>query len=739
MNNFFEALESYTQKNPKQIALISDDVQISFAELVAQVANLADWLAESNIGRAGLWGENSIEWIIADLAAWKANITLVPLPRFFSAVQLHHVIEHSQLSCILVVGDADSIAPVTNRVSTCVQNIHCDHLKGMGTYLAINNICKVTYTSGTTGAPKGVCLTSGAIQNVTNALTARIYESPTAYSELNCHFTLLPLSTLLENIAGVYVPLLMGKSIIVLSGVSIGLLGSSELSMPTLLRRLHQYQPSSLIVLPQILMGFVGATVQGFTLPPSLKFIAVGGARTSAQLLDQACALGIPVHEGYGLSECASVVSLNSPLANKIGSVGRPLNHVQVKIENGEINVRGNTFSGYLGQPPHETEDWLATGDLGYIDEEGFLFITGRKKNLLISSFGRNISPEWIESELALCRSIAQCMVIGDAQPFCSAIVVPSSSQITADQIEEDIERVNQKLPDYAQVKKIIFSREPFTPSNHLLTDNGRLRRVEIFTHYRSEIESIYSDIVSTHPAKPQELTMTFFDRLEQETQQDRMYLLSSPIIQRCMAQGQFSLAEYIEFLTQAYHHVKHTVPLLMAVGSRLPAEKESYREAIAEYIEEELGHQEWILNDLAACGEEKETIRYGRPNMATELMVSYAYDTVMRNNPMAFFGMVFVLEGTSINLASPAADIIQAHLGLPNKAFSYLRSHGSLDQEHIVFFAKLMNSLTDEKDQEDILHAAKMFFRLYGNIFRSIERVATDAPVTSSVIVKVA
>ena len=216
---------------------------------------------------------------------------------------------------------------------------------------------------------------------------------------------------------------------------------------------------------------------------------------------------------------------------------------------------------------------------------------------------------------------------------------------------------------------------------------------------------------------------MTFFETLQKSTEQERNYLLSAPIIQRCIGQGKFSLSEYIDFLTQAYHHVKHTVPLLMAVGSRLPSEKENYREAIAEYIEEELGHQEWILNDLAACDCDKENIRAGRPNAATELMVSYAYDTVMRNNPMAFFGMVFVLEGTSINLASRAADIIQAHLGLPNKAFSYLRSHGSLDLEHMVFFEKLMNGLSEQKDRDDIVHAAKMFFTLYGNIFRSIDQ----------------
>ena len=221
---------------------------------------------------------------------------------------------------------------------------------------------------------------------------------------------------------------------------------------------------------------------------------------------------------------------------------------------------------------------------------------------------------------------------------------------------------------------------------------------------------------------------MTFFERLQIETQTERHYLLDSPLIKRCIGQGQFSLQEYIAFLTQAYHHVKHTVPLLMAVGSRLPMAKEAYRVAIAEYIEEELGHQEWILNDLASCGEDKENVRNSRPNPATELMVAYAYDTVMRNNPIAFFGMVFVLEGTSINLATQAADIIQQHLKLPNQAFSYLRSHGSLDQEHMVFFAKLMNGLTDQQDQDDVVHAARMFFQLYANIFRSIEQLPSMA-----------
>jgi len=175
---------------------------------------------------------------------------------------------------------------------------------------------------------------------------------------------------------------------------------------------------------------------------------------------------------------------------------------------------------------------------------------------------------------------------------------------------------------------------------------------------------------------------MNFFERLQTETAPERDYLLSSPIIHRCM-RGDISLDDYVAFLSQAYHHVKHTVPLLMAAGARLPEEKEWLREAVAEYIEEELGHQEWILNDIEACGVDKETIRQQRPAVATELMVSYAYDTIQRVNPLGFFGMVHVLEGTSITTADRAASAIQDALQLPASAFSYLRSHGALDQDH--------------------------------------------------------
>ena len=174
-----------------------------------------------------------------------------------------------------------------------------------------------------------------------------------------------------------------------------------------------------------------------------------------------------------------------------------------------------------------------------------------------------------------------------------------------------------------------------------------------------------------------------FYEQLQQATETERQTLVNSEISVRCMARD-VTLQEYIGYLTQAYHHVKNTVPLLMAVGARLPEDMEWLRAAVAHYIEEELGHQEWVLNDIAACGGDKEAVRKSQPAIGTELMISYAWDLVNRRDPIGFFGMVHVLEGTSVSLADYAADQIKAALDLPETAFSYLSSHGSIDPRHV-------------------------------------------------------
>ncbi|MDR2875798.1 MAG: iron-containing redox enzyme family protein [Methylobacillus sp.] len=213
---------------------------------------------------------------------------------------------------------------------------------------------------------------------------------------------------------------------------------------------------------------------------------------------------------------------------------------------------------------------------------------------------------------------------------------------------------------------------------------------------------------------------MPFYDQLLAATARERDELLDLPLI-RAGAAGQVTRAMYVAFLTEAYHHVKHTIPLLMSCGARLPERHEWLREAVAEYIEEEIGHQEWILNDIAACGADKEAVRHGRPGFAAEIMVAYAYDAIARGNPVAMFGMVLVLEGTSVAVASRAGEAIKNSLALGDDAFTYLASHGSLDVGHTEFFATLMNRLEDAADQTAVIHAARIFYKLYGDIFREL------------------
>jgi long-chain acyl-CoA synthetase len=221
---------------------------------------------------------------------------------------------------------------------------------------------------------------------------------------------------------------------------------------------------------------------------------------------------------------------------------------------------------------------------------------------------------------------------------------------------------------------------------------------------------------------------MSFHEQLLRATAADREFLLSAPVIGRCLA-GDVTRELYVAFLTEAYHHVRHTVPLLMAVGARLSDRHAWLRDPILHYLEEETGHDEWILNDIAHAGGDRAAAAASAPAVATEAMVAYAYDTVMRRNPVGFFGMVHVLEGTSVSLALQAADRIQHALALPTRAFTYLRSHGELDKEHVNDLAAILERLTDAEDRQAVIRCARGIYWLYGGMFRSLETVEA-APV---------
>ena len=428
------------------IVLQSGAKSLSRSELLLAVDGLAKQLRSLNVKSVALYADNGIDWILIDLACQALGIRVVPVPLFFSTAQIKHTIASSGATAL--VSDQQNIEKLIGAragqafcgmtsLYTLEESESADLPEGTQ---------KITFTSGTTGSPKGVCLSAEQQVAVATAIAAVASDGNPK------HLCVLPLSTLLENLAGVYAPLLSGGSVTAPSLADVGLAGSSGLDIKQFLHCITEHQPNTMILVPEILNALTEATECGWRPPSSLHFVAVGGGKVSPELLRRARAAGLPANEGYGLSECASVVTLNVPGADHIGSVGRPLPHVSIEIEQDEIVVRGSQFLGYAGQPDSWNAACVRTGDLGHIDEDGFVFVSGRAKNQLISSFGRNISPEWVESELLAGPLLQQAVVIGDARPYCVALVEPRNAATTDADIDTWIRSANQKLPDYARV-----------------------------------------------------------------------------------------------------------------------------------------------------------------------------------------------------------------------------------------------------------------------------------------------
>jgi long-subunit acyl-CoA synthetase (AMP-forming) len=346
---------------------------------------------------------------------------------------------------------------------------------------------KVTYTSGTTGQPKGVCLSGETMQKVTVSLCEAVQAGPQDRA-----LSLLPLSTLLENIAGLYAPLWVGAQVQLPNLASCGMAGSSGLKPKQLFGTLAAYAPTTTTLVPQLLKLMVECIGAGIPVPESLRFVAVGGAPTPSGLLERARALGVPVFQGYGLSEAGSVACLNTPSNDRRGSVGRPLPHLQVSIAgDGEVLVSGKLLLGYLGHTGHEASEPWHTGDLGYLDKDGFLFLTGRKKTAYATAYGRNVSPEWVESELTSHPLIAQAAVFGEGQANNVAVLVPGRN-VSMQDLSAALDQINCRLPDYAQVGGWVIADQPFSHSNGLANGAGCVRRQAIWRQYQPRIEQFY-------------------------------------------------------------------------------------------------------------------------------------------------------------------------------------------------------------------------------------------------------
>jgi long-subunit acyl-CoA synthetase (AMP-forming) len=495
MSRVVEAIRRHAEQAPHRVAIDDGWRRLTYAALLEGVEATARRLRKlvPEAQPIAMLADNGSDWILTDLAALLCGIAVVPIPLFFSPAQIEHTLASAGIRH-LVTNHAVSVSRALNVVlhragalTAGLDVVRVPSGSDAGAKGRLQaDIAKVTFTSGTTAEPKGACLTIEQIE--TTAESLRVATNARADDR---HLCMLPLATLLENVGGVYTPLLAGASIIVPSLARIGLSGSSGLDVATLMKALDGWRPSSVILVPQMLEAILQAARAGLPLPKSLRYVAVGGAPISTRTLDLAERLQVPVYEGYGLSECASVVALNRPEARRPGSVGKPLPHVQVEIAaDGEILVCGIDWPGYLGAP-HRLTQPIATGDLGYVDADGYLYVTGRKKSVYITSFGRNVSPEWVERELVAQAPITQAALFGDARPFNTAIIVarPGASEQA---IAAALEEVNRSLPDYARVRTWIRARTAFSVDNGMSTANGRLRREPIFAAYADQLASIY-------------------------------------------------------------------------------------------------------------------------------------------------------------------------------------------------------------------------------------------------------
>lgn len=450
-----KAIEEHARRTPQKTALSDGTRTLTYGELLNEAARMAAKLKSADCQRLAIAGDNGIEWIVADIAALSMDIPVVPLPVFFTDAQRASVlassgVTHIALSGALVPTAVQALPPLPAGTS------------------------KITYTSGSTGAPKGVCLPQSGLEAVAEGIGEFL---GAAYA--GRHICVLPLGVLLENVAGVYTALMTGASVFV---PPLGAIGFQNLFRPdfgALLRGMVEAGATSVILVPELLRGLMAAVQKFALMPQALSFAAVGGAKVAPELLAQARLLGLPVYEGYGLSECGSVVAMNTPAQHRAGSAGRLLPHVRAHVSGGEIVVDNPCFLGYLGETPRGGAAF-ATGDLGAIDAGGFVTLQGRRKNLIITGFGRNISPEWVESELLAQPQIGQAVVYGEGAASLKALLVPAAEG--AD-LKAAVAAANKNLPEYAQVTDL---REipRLRAEDGFMTGNGRIRRDMVLQHF---------------------------------------------------------------------------------------------------------------------------------------------------------------------------------------------------------------------------------------------------------------
>ncbi|MCY4158608.1 MAG: long-chain fatty acid--CoA ligase, partial [Bacteroidetes bacterium] len=402
------------------------------------------------------------------------------------------------------------------------------------------DLATLCYTSGTTGQPKGVMLTHGNLTTNALSLEERLpFEVPARV------LSFLPLSHSLERVASLFylstgcpiyfietteelmddlqhvrpehmttVPRLLEKVHAGIITKAIAKKGLAGMIGRWAFRRAEQFdlenpKPS---IMDKIADKIVYSSVRDMLFGGKLKALTSGGAALSPQVQAFINGLGIYCGQGYGLTETSPVISLYEGNKLRSRSVGTPIRDVEVKIaEDGEILTRGpHVMRGYYNMPEETAETitddgWLHTGDIGKLDEDGHLYITDRKKQLFKLSTGKYIAPAPIETALASHALIEHAVIIGPGLKFCAALIVvdalyaekafgeKADEKVLANEVQLVIDKVNQNLPAWEQVKKFHLTLDPFTIDGGELTPTLKVRRKNVFAKYEKEIDQLYS------------------------------------------------------------------------------------------------------------------------------------------------------------------------------------------------------------------------------------------------------
>ncbi len=509
----------------------------TWAEVGADVRKLAVTLRELGVEPGACVAqvsENRYEWIVADLALLTLGAIHVPIHSTLSGPQIGYQIRHCGTRCVLVstpeqAAKIDAVASeLSEEIAWLAYDPAVTHIAGRAVRpcRAVldspdpssivwhpgrpEDIATILYTSGTTGEPKGVMLTQDNL--VSNALGV-LKVLPQSADDLRLCF--LPLSHIFARTCDLYSWVVAGTTL-ALAESRLTVVADANLVRPTVLNAVPYFYDRIARAIMELGKGGIPGSINEL-LGGRIRILCGGGAALPEHLFDFFEAQGTPVLQGYGLTETSPVISVSTPAAYRRGASGRPIADVEVRsAEDGEILSRGpHIMAGYYKDPASTSQairdGWFHTGDLGHVDEDGFVFITGRKKELIVTLGGKNVAPVLLETLLTEDPLILQAMVIGDGRKYLSALIVPDEEQLSAcfpqasrplDLARADVRAVLAarvaerltRLSHHEQVKRFTLISQPFTIERGELTPKLTLRREIIARQYAAEIAALYDD-----------------------------------------------------------------------------------------------------------------------------------------------------------------------------------------------------------------------------------------------------